>query len=195
MEVPKHCRVCLNHSHKILLLYRKCQLLLHSVLMKQNKHFQSSHFYYFIETQFLLNSYINTGLFHFIIVVNVVCISNNSEDLVSTSWPYLLQQTAVYHKDTEIKAAAFIWEIYINFLTGIREASLTFSKRAVFNSACSVSLCFFFCSKDSFNSLSLPWRCCSHFSFSFRRPWISSICALAASSSIDNCLEIYIQKY
>lgn len=101
----------------------------------------------------------------------------------------------LYHKVIDIKASVFIRGIYTHFLIRARKDSLTFSKRAVFNSACSVSLCFFFCSKDSFNSLSFPWRCCSLFSFSFRRPWISSTCALAESRSIDNCLEIYIQKY
>jgi len=147
------------------------------MLLKQNKHTQCSNFYHFMETQFLQNPYCSTGCFYVIIVVVVdvvvVSISNSIRrpcfHILTFSLPTGLQQTAVYHKDIDKKAATFIRENYIHFLQGVREASLTFSKRAVFNSACSVSLCFFFCSKDSFNSLSFPWRCCSLFSFSFRR--------------------------
>lgn len=169
-----------------------------ALLLKQKTHIQSSLFYPFAKFQFLWNSYFSTGSFHY--CCWCCCFYLQQHLKTSPLYPDLIisnKTTAnrVYHKVIDIKASVFIRGIYINFLIRVRKDSLTFSKRAVFNSACSVSLCFFFCSKDSFNSLSFPWRCCSLFSLSFRRPWISSTCALAESRSIDNCLEIYIQKY
>lgn len=185
-----------NTLMKFYCFTRKRQLLLCS--WSKKTHIQYSLFYAFINIQFLWNSYFSTCSFHYC----CWCCCFYLQQHLRTSIPHpdliISNKTTanrVYHKVIDIKASVFIRGIYIHFLRRVRKDSLTFSKRAVFNSACSVSLWFFFCSKDSFNSLSFPWRFCSLFSLSFRRLWISSTCALAESRSIDNCLEIYIQKY
>lgn len=175
---------------------RKWQLLVCSWSKKPTLNL--AYFIYpFIEIQLLWNSYFSTGSFHYCCWCCFYLQQHLKTSLPHSDLIISNKTTAnrLYPKVIDIKAPVFIRGIYIHFLIRARKDSLTFSKRAVFNSACSVSLCFFFCSKDSFNSLSFPWRCCSLFSFSFRRPWISSTCALAESRSIDNCLEIYIQKY